>query len=211
MLRKTKQSWTGVASLLFSVCIGCSDDTASPAVLGPSFNAAASDNAALVEVGEHSAPFGLVVRDRVNGLIFYYRWDNGFCGGTTPTEFVKSTFRDVLHVNEAWRTLDQTDGFWFYVYDWNGTASITCAFLLNNVPLATGRGHRTFLDNDYYPIPPYGPGPYANAFGVVWRGSLTTPAGDAVQFHGREHGLVLPDGETLQVYDVTLMLSPDPR
>lgn len=210
MLPKPIKSWAGVTSLLLGVVTGCSDDRPRPTALEPNFNLAASDNAALVEVGEHSAPVGLVVRDRVNHLVLYYRWDNGFCGGVTPTEFVKSTYRDVLKVNETWRTLDQTEGFWFYVYDWNGTATITCAFL-RNTPLATGRGHRTFLDNDYYPFAPYGPGPYGNAFGVVWRGSLTTPAGDLVQFHGREHGVVLRDGETLPVYDVTLMLSPDPR
>lgn len=211
MLLKLITSQISVTSLLFGVLVGCSDDRAQPSVLDPGFNLAASENAALVEVGEHSAPFGLLVWDRVNHLVLYYRWDNGFCGGVTPTEFVQSTYRDVLHVNESWRTLDQTDGFWFYVYDWNGTAALNCAFLRNNVPLAQGRGHRTFLDNDYYPIPPYGPGPYANAFGVVWRGTLAAPTGEPVQFHGREHAVVLPDGETLRFYDVTLMLSPDPR
>ena len=168
-------------------------------------------NGMIVEVGEHRAPFGLINIDAQSNLVLYYRWDNGFCGGVTPSEFVLSTYHDLIRVDESWQTLDKTDDFWFYVYAWNGNPFIGCNFLKNTTPLATGRGRRLLHDNDYYPFGPYGPGPGANAYLVELHGDLTTPAGTPTQFAGQIHATIDPDGETFRLWNTDLRLSPDPR
>jgi hypothetical protein len=168
-------------------------------------------NGVIVEVGEHSAPFGLINIDPNSNLVLYYRWDNGFCGGVTPSEFILSTYRDVIRVDETWQTLDKTHDFWFYVYEWNGNPFLGCNFLKTHTPLATGRGRRLLHDNDFYPFDPYGPGPGANAYLVELHGDLTTAAGTPTQFAGQIHATVDRDGETVRLWNTDLRLSPDPR
>lgn len=208
----SQQHLAGIAAaLMFAAAFAaCTQDSTAP-YARPQRDAVGNENAVQVETGEHRAPFGLLVFDRQNQLVLYYRWDNGFCGGVTPTEFVQSTYHDIQRVDDIWQTLDKTEGYWFYVYPWDGVTPVGCAFLRNAPRLATGRGSRMLHDNDYYPFAPFGPGPGANAYMVTLHGSLTTPAGDPVEFLGQTHGTVLPDGNTFTHWDVSLQLSPDPR
>jgi hypothetical protein len=143
--------------------------------------------------------------------LLYYRWNDGFpCTGTAATQFALATWRDVIRMDEDWRTVEKSDGLWMRVYDYHGEA-VTCAFLTSHAPLATGRGSRLYVDNDFYPFDPYAPGPGANSFKWVWHGDLTTPAGDPAQLTGLEHGTVAADGYTWREYGAKIMLSPDPR
>ena len=198
--------WFLFASLVTAACA----DQAAVTGAGPQFSAN-SEHAALVEVGEHSFPAGLLFTDASNQLLLLYRWNDGFCGGTAATEFVQSTYRDVIQMDERWRTLDKTEGMWFYVYPWNGASTITCAYLRSTAPLATGRGTRLIQDNDFYPFAPYGPGPGANAYFEKFQASLTTPGGENVQFLGMVHLTMAADGQTIRQVRANLQLSPDPR
>lgn len=194
--------------LITAVLGGCGDAPLAPEQR-PQFSPGDNGQGAIIEVGEHRAAFGLAVRDLERNLLLYFRWDDGFCGGVTPTEFVWSTYRDVIRLEESWLTLDKTDGFWFYVYDWHGE-SVTCAFLRSAARLASGRGTRLLHDNDFYPVAPYGPGPGANAYLVDLHGTLTTTAGGQVELMAQQHITALPDG-TIVRWDNSVRLSPDPR
>jgi hypothetical protein len=200
----------GVLVLALGLLAACADDPSTPAVPSPQFDAS-SENGALVEVGSYGHTFGLIIRDAGNQLLLYYRWDDGFCGGPAPTEFVQSTYRDIVQIDERWRTLDKTEELWFYVYPWDGTTTVSCAFLRSTTPLATGRGSRLLHDNDFFPFAPYGPGPGANAYFEAYRGSLTTPAGQAVELLAMIHYTVAADGITLRHWNREIRLSPDPR
>ena len=192
--------------------IGCEDVVTSPDA--PQLSVGSDNgNGVLVEVGEHRAPFGLLVGDRESQLLLYYRWDNGFCGaGPAPTDFVLSTFHDVIRIDETWHYLDKTNDYWLYVYPWNGTPAFPgCNYLRNTPRLATGRGDRLLVDNDFYPIAPYAPGPGANAYTVKLNGNLTTPSGAPAQLSAQTHIIVDADGSTIRQAKTTVRLSPDPR
>lgn len=211
-MTRSQWSWILTAALSMSGPVACADIPSAPEPPQLDLVSAQSEGA-LIEVGAYYVPFGILIRDADSQLLLYYRFDDAFpCNGVTPTEFVQATYRDVIRIDESWRTVDKTEGLWFYVYPWNGTpASPGCNFLRTTTPLATGRGHRLLTDNDYFPFSPYGPGPGANAYMLRFGGSLTTPAGRLVQFMAQTIATFDPDGTTVRHWDTTLRLSPDPR
>ena len=200
---------TGIIGMGAAVLLGaCAAEPSAPAA--DVANTAGTQNAAIIETGEFTHTFGIIVRDWANHLALYYRWDDGFCGGVAATDAEYTTYRDIIRIDQSWISHDKDDGMWFYVYPWNGEP-IGCAFLKNTTPLATGRGRRMVYDNDYYAYDPYAPGPGANAYMEKYIGQLTTPAGDPVGLEGQTHVTVDGDGYTVRTWRTTLQLSPDPR
>lgn len=196
--------------LAAALLAGCADSPTEPVAV-PQFDAGGNGNGVLIEIGEWSVPGSRIVWDWDNHLLLYYRWSNAFpCTQTAATQFTVATWRDVIRMDEAWRTVEKSEGVWLYVYDFHGE-TVDCAFLTSQRLLATGRGSRQYIDNDFYPWAPYGPGPGANAFKWQWHGDLITTAGDPVQFMGLERGTLAADGNTIRNYEVRLQLSPDPR
>lgn len=199
-----------VAGTLIAVIIGmgaCAEESTGP-VPDPAFEiVAGNENGALISVGEWSYGHA-VYRDPESHLALYVRFNDGFCNAA-GTQFVSASYRDVIRLDEAWRTVEKAEGLWLYVYEWQ-SGPITCNWLLNHTPVATGRGTRLYTDNDYYPFGPYAPGPGMNAFRFTFHGQVTTSENEVAVLLGFWNGLADRNGDIVKS-DVKVQLSPDPR
>lgn len=193
---------TTTAAGILMAALACRTDPA-----GPGLN----PEAAQVTTGSfYAGNFSFILTDPESHLLMAARYNDGFCPTTGQfTESAETDFREVAQIDEAIRLFTGGE-VWLYIYDWHGEV-VNCSFLRNHTPLATGMGVETFMDNDFYPFPPYEPGPGTNVFYEHLHGpQLTTPSGGQAEFLGVERLMADRFGNLVKA-DVKLQLSPDPR